>query len=412
MSKIEVRNIFKIFGPQPKKWLEAVKRGMSKEELLSRSGHTLGLRDISLSIDEGSIYVIMGLSGSGKSTLIRHFNRLIEPSDGQILVDGEDVVKLSPRKLEQFRQRKMSMVFQRFGLMPHHTVLENAAYGLTVQGVDRATREEKARHWLDQVGLAGFESQYPHQLSGGMQQRVGLARALATDAEILLMDEAFSALDPLIRREMQDHLLRLQGKLNKTIVFITHDLDEALRLGNRIAILKDGELIQEGTPEDILLSPANDYVQSFLQDVNRSRVLNAAHAVRDEPRFTLTMRSKPAHALERLQALRYDYAPVLDGKRLAGALTLASAQRAIKDGARDVSGYLDDIVTVPATTGLDEVVGHLLRTDQPMAVTGEQDEFIGWLSRRKVVELVVPPTAEPDAANDAVNAEPATVQAA
>jgi glycine betaine/proline transport system ATP-binding protein len=403
MSKIEVRNIYKIFGPQPKKWLDAVKRGMSKEELLSRSGHTLGLRDISLSIDEGSIYVIMGLSGSGKSTLIRHFNRLIEPSDGQILVDGEDVVKQSPRKLEQFRQRKMSMVFQRFGLMPHHTVLENAAYGLTVQGVERATREEKARHWLDQAGLTGFEAQYPHQLSGGMQQRVGLARALATDAEILLMDEAFSALDPLIRREMQDHLLRLQSKLNKTIVFITHDLDEALRLGNRIAILKDGELIQEGTPEDILLSPANDYVQSFLQDVNRSRVLNAAHAVRDEPRFTLTMRSRPALALERLQTLRHDYAPVLDGKRLAGVLTVSAVQRAIQQSARDVSGYLEEIATVPATTGLDEVLGRLLRSDEPLAVTGEHDEFIGWLSRRKVVELVVPPGMETDAGTEAAN---------
>jgi glycine betaine/proline transport system ATP-binding protein len=400
MSKIEVRNIYKIFGPQPHKWMDAVKGGMSKEELLARSGHTLGLRDISLSIEEGSIFVVMGLSGSGKSTLIRHFNRLIEPSDGQILVDGEDVVSLSHRDLEKFRQRKMSMVFQRFGLFPHHTVLENAAYGLAVQGVDRAVREEKARHWLDQVGLNGFEAQYPHQLSGGMQQRVGLARALATDAEILLMDEAFSALDPLIRREMQDQLLRLQAKLNKTIVFITHDLDEALRLGNRIAILKDGELIQEGTPEDILLNPANDYVQAFLQDVNRSRVLNAAHAVRDEPRFTLTMRSRPSHALERLQTLRYDYAPVLDGKRLAGVVTLSSVQQAIREGARDVSSYVEDIASVPATTGLDEVLGRLLRSDQPLAVTGEQEEFIGWLSRKKVVELVVPVVVEADAAGD------------
>ncbi|QEI07359.1 glycine betaine/L-proline ABC transporter ATP-binding protein [Pigmentiphaga aceris] len=400
MSKIEVRNIYKIFGPQPQKWMKDVQGGMSKEELLSRSGHTLGLRDISLSIEEGSIFVVMGLSGSGKSTLIRHFNRLIEPSGGQILVDGVDVVSMSPRDLETFRQRKMSMVFQRFGLFPHHTVLENAAYGLAVQGVDRAVREEKARHWLDQVGLNGFESQYPHQLSGGMQQRVGLARALATDAEILLMDEAFSALDPLIRREMQDQLLRLQAKLNKTIVFITHDLDEALRLGNRIAILKDGELIQEGTPEDILLNPANDYVQAFLQDVNRSRVLNAAHAVRDEPRFTLTMRSRPQHALERLQSLRYDYAPVLDGKRLAGVLTLSSVQQAIRESARDVSAYVEDIASVPATTGLDEVLGRLLRSDQPLAVTGEQEEFIGWLSRRKVVELVVPPVVEPEVVAD------------
>lgn len=393
MSKIEVKNIYKVFGPHPKKWLEAAQNGMSKEQLLAESGHTLGLRDISLSIEEGSIYVIMGLSGSGKSTLIRHFNRLIEPSAGHILVDGVDVVSLNKRDLEVFRQKKMSMVFQRFGLFPHRTVLDNAAYGLTVQGVGRAEREKRAREWLDQVGLSGFENQYPHQLSGGMQQRVGLARALATDAEILLMDEAFSALDPLIRREMQDQLLQLQAKLNKTIVFITHDLDEALRLGNRIAILKDGELVQEGTPEDILLNPANDYVQSFLQDVNRTKVLNATHAV-NPARLTLTMRSRPAHAMDRMRALNYEYAPVLDGKRLAGVLTAEAATRAIEEGVRDISRYVEDLASVPATAGLGEVLAQLVHSDQPVAVTGEDDEFIGMLSRKKVVELVTPALAE------------------
>ncbi|AKQ56798.1 quaternary amine ABC transporter ATP-binding protein [Bordetella hinzii] len=393
MSKIEVKNIYKIFGPHPQKCLKAAQDGISKEALLAETGHTLGLRNISLSIDEGSIFVIMGLSGSGKSTLIRHFNRLIEPSAGQILVDGVDVVSLNKRDLETFRQKKMSMVFQRFGLFPHRTVLDNAAYGLAVQGVARAEREQRARHWLEQVGLSGFESQYPHQLSGGMQQRVGLARALATDAEILLMDEAFSALDPLIRREMQDHLLQLQAKLNKTIVFITHDLDEALRLGNRIAILKDGELVQEGTPEDILLSPANDYVQAFLQDVNRTKVLNAAHAV-NPSRLTLTMRSRAAHALERMRALSYEYAPVLDGKRLAGILTEQAAVRAQEEGARDVSRYVEDLASVPATAGLDQVLSQLVHSDQPVAVTGEDDEFIGMLSRKKVVELVAPVVAE------------------
>lgn len=389
MSKIEVRNITKVFGSHPERWLDAVRDGISKEELLARSGHTLGLRDISLSIDEGSIYVIMGLSGSGKSTLIRHFNRLIEPSAGQILVDGEDVVQLNKTQLERFRQQKMSMVFQRFGLFPHRTVIENAAYGLAVQGMPRRQRREKAQYWLDQVGLSGFSDQYPHQLSGGMQQRVGLARALATDAEILLMDEAFSALDPLIRREMQDQLLQLQAQLNKTIVFITHDLDEALRLGNRIAILKDGELIQEGTPEDILLAPATEYVQSFLQDVNRGKVLNATHAV-NTPSLTLTMRSRPAHALERMAERQYDYAAVLDGKRLAGVLTRDSAQRAVQENARDVARYVEDMASVPATAGLDEVLARLLRSTEPLAVTGDDDEFLGLLSRSKVVELVTP----------------------
>jgi glycine betaine/proline transport system ATP-binding protein len=329
------------------------------------------------------------LSGSGKSTLIRHFNRLIEPSAGQILVDGVDVMGLAIRDLEHFRRKKMSMVFQRFGLFPHRTVLENAAYGLKVQGIARGEREKRARHWLEQVGLAEVGHQFPNQLSGGMQQRVGLARALATDAEILLMDEAFSALDPLIRREMQDQLLALQAKLNKTIVFITHDLDEALRLGNRIAILKDGELVQEGTPEDILLKPSNEYVQSFLQDVNRTKVLSATHAVH-QPKLTLTMRSCPPSVLARMQALDWQYAPVLDGKRLAGILTLDGAQRADKSGARDISAFVEDLASVPATTGLDEVLAKLLYSDQPMAVTGENDEFIGMLSRRKVVELVAP----------------------
>jgi len=390
MNKIEVRGIYKIFGRHEQACLEAVQGGMTKQQLLAKNGHALGLRDISLNIEAGSIYVIMGLSGSGKSTLIRHFNRLIEPTAGQILVDGQDVMALGPRELEQFRQRTMSMVFQRFGLFPHRTVLENAAYGLQVQGVAKAEREARARHWLEQVGLSGFEKQLPRQLSGGMQQRVGLARALATDADILLMDEAFSALDPLIRREMQDQLLELQAKLNKTIVFITHDLDEALRLGNRIAILKDGELVQEGAPEEILLNPANDYVQAFLQDVNRGKVLTASHALSERKTLTLTTRTQPARALERLQERAFDYAPVLDGKSLRGVLTQGAAQRALQAGARDISAYLDEVISVPASTGLDAVLGQMLREPQPVAVTGEEGEFVGWLSRKKVVQLVSP----------------------
>jgi len=389
MSKIEVKNIYKIFGKEPDKWIDAVKQGISKEELLAQSGHTLGLKDISLSIEEGSIHVIMGLSGSGKSTLIRHFNRLIEPTAGHILVDGTDVVTLGRKDLETFRQKTMSMVFQRFGLLPHKTVLDNAAYGLSIQGINKTDAHDKARYWLDQVGLAGFENQYPHQLSGGMQQRVGLARALATDADILLMDEAFSALDPLIRREMQNQLLELQAKLNKTIVFITHDLDEALRLGNRIAILKDGELIQEGTAEDILLSPDNEYVAAFLQDVNRGKALNASHAV-NAPRLTLTMRARPAHAIERMKQYDYKYAPVLDGKAFAGLLRLSAAEEAVRSGLRDISSKVEEARTVSADTNLDEVLTHMLQSTAPVVVTGDNDEFVGLMSRAKVVELVSP----------------------
>ncbi len=396
MHKIQVKNIYKIFGSHPRRWLQAVKDGMSKEELLEQSGHTLGLRDISLNINAGDIHVIMGLSGSGKSTLIRHFNRLIDPTAGQILVDGTDVMALKPRELERFRQQKMSMVFQRFGLLPHRTVLDNAAYGLAVQGIAKTRRNAQAMEWLEQVGLAGFEAQYPHQLSGGMQQRVGLARALTTNAEILLMDEAFSALDPLIRHEMQDQLLALQARLNKTIVFITHDLDEALRLGNRIAILKDGELIQEGTPEDILLSPANDYIESFLQDVNRGKVLNASHAVQERG-LTLTTRTNPVHALERLAARSFSYAAVLDGKRLAGVLMRDDAQAAVAAGARDIAAYVSGMASVPSSAGLQEVLARLLHTPAPLAVTDEQGEFVGVLSRSKVVELVTSNNGEASA---------------
>ena len=404
MSKIEVKGIYKIFGAHPEKWLQAVQDGISKEELLARGRHTLGLRNISLTIEAGSLYVVMGLSGSGKSTLIRHFNRLIEPSAGQILVDGADVMMLNQRELQQFRRKKMSMVFQRFGLFPHQTVLQNVAYGLSVQGVSRAEREKRAMYWLEQVGLTGFEQQRPSQLSGGMQQRVGLARALATDTEILLMDEAFSALDPLIRHEMQDQLLHLQARLNKTIVFITHDLDEALRLGNCIAILKDGELVQEGTPEDILLSPATEYVQAFLQDVNRTRVLSVAHAA-NRARLTLTMRSRPTHARDRMRALDYQYAPVLDGKILAGVLTMEAAQRAIEQGVRDISPFVEDVASVPATAALDQVLAQLVNSDQPVAVTGDNMEFVGMLSRKKVVELVAPSAAVEDSGDSAESEE-------
>jgi len=275
MSKIVIKNIYKIFGPKPESILERAQGGAGKEEVMNETAHVIGIRDVSLEIEPGEIFVVMGLSGSGKSTLIRHINRLIEPTAGQILVDGEDVLKLNETQLRELRRHKISMVFQRFGLLPHKTVLENVTSGLIIGGVVKDDAEKQATEQIELVGLAGFESHYPQQLSGGMQQRVGLARALATDAEILLMDEAFSALDPLIRNDMQQQLKDLQKRLHKTIVFITHDLDEALRLGDHIAILKDGELRQVGTPEEILLNPADDYVRRFVTDVNRGRVVTA-----------------------------------------------------------------------------------------------------------------------------------------
>ena len=283
---IEIKALYKIFGPDAASYIDRVKEGMSKTELNESHGRVLGLKDINISMPAGGIQVVMGLSGSGKSTLIRHINRLIDPTAGEVLVDGVDVVKMNEGELRAFRRSRTAMVFQRFALLPHRTVLENAVYGLEVQGVDRRRREEAARHWLQRVGLTGFEKSYPNQLSGGMQQRVGLARALTNDAPILLMDEAFSALDPLIRVNMQTILLDLQKEIRKTIVFITHDLDEALRLGDRIVILRNGEIVQQGTGQEIVLRPADDYIASFVREVNRGRVITVETIMSPKPAAT------------------------------------------------------------------------------------------------------------------------------
>jgi glycine betaine/proline transport system ATP-binding protein len=272
-SGIEIRNLYKIFGANPRAHVEAVRAGMSKTELNEKHGHVLGLRDINISMPAGCIQVIMGLSGSGKSTLIRHINRLIDPTAGEVMIGGIDVVKMDRSALRDFRRHQTAMVFQKFALFPHRNVLENTVYGLEVQGIPRARQVETAMRWIERVGLNGFEKNYPNQLSGGMQQRVGLARALTNDAPILLMDEAFSALDPLIRMDMQTILLGLQEEIRKTIVFITHDLDEALRLGDRIAVLRDGEVVQQGSGQQIVLKPADDYVARFVRDVNRGRIV-------------------------------------------------------------------------------------------------------------------------------------------
>ena len=275
MSKIEIKNIYKIFGTDPASVLPMVQKGASKEEVLEETGHTVGLDNVSISIEEGETFVCMGLSGSGKSTLIRHINRLIDPTHGEVIVNGTNVIDLNENQLIDFRKNEMSMVFQRFGLFPHKTVIQNVAYGLEIQGKNLEERNEIAMQQIEAVGLLGFENQYPSQLSGGMQQRVGLARALATNPGILLMDEAFSALDPLIRSDMQQQLIELQSELKKTIVFITHDLDESLRLGDHIGILNGGRLVQVGTPEQIIMDPADDYVEAFVKDVNRAKVLRA-----------------------------------------------------------------------------------------------------------------------------------------
>jgi glycine betaine/proline transport system ATP-binding protein len=270
---VSMRGLYKIFGARGKDVLHHVQGGMGKEELLARHGHVLGLNNINVDMQAGEITVVMGLSGSGKSTLIRHLNRLIEPTVGEIIVQGEDVMGLSENGLRQARQEKMSMVFQKFALLPHKTILKNAGMPLSVRGKDEATCDKEATKWLDRVGLSGYENHYPAQLSGGMQQRVGIARALTANTDIMLMDEAFSALDPLIRTDMQNLLLELQKELHKTIIFITHDLDEALKLADHLVILKDGAVVQQGEPQGILLNPCDPYIEDFVSDINRARVL-------------------------------------------------------------------------------------------------------------------------------------------
>ncbi len=272
-TKVIIRNLYKIFGADPQSVLEKAQSGISKVDLLEKHGHVLGLKDINVSMAEGKITVIMGLSGSGKSTLIRHLNRLIEPTAGEILVDGVDVMTFTSNKLRNLRQTQMSMVFQKFALLPHRTVIQNAGLSWQIRGEDENATNKEAKKWLERVGLGGFENHYPHQLSGGMQQRVGIARALTSNSPIMLMDEAFSALDPLIRTDMQNLLLELQKDLHKTIVFITHDLDEALKLADHLVILKDGAVVQQGEPQHILLNPANPYIEDFVSDINRARVL-------------------------------------------------------------------------------------------------------------------------------------------
>ncbi|MCG9631083.1 glycine betaine/L-proline ABC transporter ATP-binding protein [Vibrio sp. Isolate30] len=388
---IEISGLYKVFGPKPKSVIERIHSGQNKDQILADTGHTVGLKEINLEINRGEIFVIMGLSGSGKSTLIRHFNRLIEPTEGKITVEGTDVMSLNTKELEEFRRHKMSMVFQRFGLMPHRTVVENVAYGLEVQGIKKETRLAKASEWLDTVGLKGYENQYPAQLSGGQQQRVGLSRALCTNAEILLMDEAFSALDPLIRSEMQDQLIELQEKLHKTIIFITHDLDEALRLGDRIAILKDGELVQQGTPHEILLHPADDYVEAFVKDVNRARALTV-ETVMQPPLYRITSETIEG-ALAQMKMLKHDYAYHVTDEGYQGLVTKESLQDAVEDNS--VSDFSDDIYEeVPAVNPdavIEEILQDTMSCEYSLPVVDEEGNLKGELERSAVADIFAEP---------------------
>jgi glycine betaine/proline transport system ATP-binding protein len=384
VSRLRAEGLYKIFGRRADDALKRLRAGESRDAV-RRNNVTPAVIDVSFEVAAGEIFVVMGLSGSGKSTLLRMLNGLLDATAGAVYIDDRDLTSLPAKQLRDVRARRISMVFQHFALFPHRTVLENAAYGLSVQGVPAAERDERAREALALVGLAGWEDSAPGQLSGGMQQRVGLARALATDADVLLMDESFSALDPLIRREMQDQLLELQQKLHKTIVFITHDLNEAMRLGDRIAMMRDGRIVQIGTAEDILTDPANDYVASFTADVDRTRVLTAG-SIMEDSRATVTSGEGPRVAMRTMREAQTTAAFVVDtrenGRRLLGAVTDVAVTEAVRVGERTVTPDADlDIVTVTPQTPVAELFTPCAESRLPLAVVDEAMRLVGVIPR-------------------------------
>ncbi len=386
MAEIKVENLFKIFGKNPQKALPLIEEGKSKDEILDETGNTIGVNNASFEVKEKEMFVIMGLSGSGKSTVLRCLNRLIEPTKGTIIIGDEDVTKVSKERLLEMRRKKMSMVFQNFGLFPHRTVANNVEYGLEIGGMPKEERKEKAYKALEKVGLKGYEEQKPSELSGGMQQRVGLARALANDPEILLMDEAFSALDPLIRADMQDELLELQAEVNKTVVFITHDLDEALKIGDRIAIMKDGYVVQVGTPEEILTNPANDYVKAFVQNVDRTKIITANAIMRKAPTVQAS-KDGPSVAIRKMEKTGVSTTYVVDEKRnLKGIVTIDDAVELKDNGGKDLSDIINaEIEVAGPDTPINALLTKSLQSKYPIAVVNEEGKLLGIVDRATIL---------------------------
>jgi len=390
---ILIDHVFKVFGDQPQQALELVRQGLSKKDVFARTGQTIGVFDATFEIQAGELFVIMGLSGSGKSTLVRLLNRLIEPSAGRIVINGENINEHSHRKLRELRRKDISMVFQSFALMPHMTVRENTALGLELAGTDKRTRLAQADEALTQVGLDGWGDSYPDELSGGMQQRVGLARALAADPSILLMDEAFSALDPIIRTEMQTELMRLQEVKRRTIVFISHDLDEAMRIGDRIAIMKDGQVVQVGTPEDILREPADDYVRDFVRGVDAAAVFKAGDIARRSQVVVAensTRGSRPA--LKMLEDQDREFAYVVDPKQNFLGLVSADSLRAALKGHEGTLGlqnaFLANVEIVPAIHPVNELFGQVAQSPWPLPVVNDQGRYIGAISKTTLLRFM------------------------
>ncbi len=384
--KISVKNLFKIFGPHPKKAMGLLEQGLDKDEIFKKTETTIGVQKASFDIYKGEIFVIMGLSGSGKSTMVRMLNRLIEPTSGQVFIDDEDIISMDNDQLVKMRRKKMSMVFQSFALMPHMTVLQNAAFGLEMDGMDKRTREERALQALEQVGLDAMAASMPEELSGGMQQRVGLARGLAVDPDILLMDEAFSALDPLIRAEMQDELLKLQMKAKRTIVFISHDLDEAMRIGDRIAIMEGGRVVQVGTPDEILQNPADDYVRAFFRGVDPTNILTAGDiAVDTQVTIMITDGKSPRAALQRLIKNDRDFGYVIDNNRKFQGVVSTDTLREIIDSPDQPQliskAYLDGIVPAHASDSMQDILPEVASHPWPLPVLNDADEYLGAVSK-------------------------------
>lgn len=383
-KKIVVKDTTKVFGKNMKRAVQLLKEGKSKSDILKATGATVGVKNVTFDVNDGEIFVIMGLSGSGKSTLVRMLNRLIDPTMGQILLDGEDIVQMNKEQLREVRRKKIGMVFQNFALFPHKTIVENTEYGLEIQGVPKDQRRIKAVESLKLVGLAGYEDQYPNQLSGGMQQRVGLARALANDPDILLMDEAFSALDPLIRKDMQNELLQLHSDMGKTFIFITHDLDEALRIGDRIALMKDGEIVQIGTPEEILMSPSNEYVERFVEDVDLAKVLTAGHIMKQAD--TVQVDRGPRVALRLMKQLGISSIYVVDkSNRLMGAVTAQDAVAASETDKSLEEVLISNLPMISPDTVLTELFDVVSTATIPVAVISEDQKLLGIIIRGALI---------------------------
>ncbi|MFP4418078.1 MAG: glycine betaine/L-proline ABC transporter ATP-binding protein [Chitinispirillaceae bacterium] len=378
-TKIRIENITKIFGPNPQRALKMMREGASRQEIIKKTGHTLGVADVSFDIYEGETVVVMGLSGSGKSTLLRCLNRLYEPTEGKVTIDDVDVTALDHEQLRDFRRTKFGMVFQRFGLLPHRTVLQNVEFGLEIQLIEPQRRRKKAEDTLALVGLEGWGDSYPDQLSGGMQQRVGLARALAVEPDVLLMDEAFSALDPLIRTDMQDELLSLESTVHKTIVFITHDLDEALKVGDRIVLMKDGKVVQIGTPEDILTKPASKYVARFVENVDVTKVITAFD-VMVKPRSVVGLKDGPRTALRCMRECGESFAYVVaKDKTFHGFVSAEAASRAIEEGKKELTSIIenDEQQRVSPDMAARDLIRIIVDLKYPLAVVNEKGQLIG-----------------------------------